>query len=419
MEDKNNNYLAALLNLNLQNEGFTEAEMSSIKCNMISLLGERTERYTMGESSSVPVEKAEELFKSICFTLGLVTGKQGISSLKTENMSSLLKAGWNIIESMVEEGQGLFKQVIESTVLTENISYNDTLQGIEKFFKRYEYHFFAHEIPGDIDYQLCIPISEALQGIEYINEYLHRLLLENRFCEHFERNGIIRLLQSYCPDYKGLLINIFEPVAINTMGLAVINKNVIDLDISDYDRKRILAELDKWPDNEVIIQLDRVVDIICSQLEINEMQQRNYLYEALFAQYPRVKNQVALKNLNGIFLSLLDEDGDNMIKTQYVDGNIMEDERLRELISEIINCRFISDKIALVNENVHSLRDMSEILNICFWGDELIQLFQTLSSTEIALLNKLVMSKSINWQSDTGWEEQLKKFINNSNKIKQ
>lgn len=419
MEDKNNNYLVSMLNLNLQNQGFTEAEMSSIKCNMISLLGERTERYTMGESSSVPVEKAEELFKSICFTLGLVAAKQGISSLKTENMSSLLKAGWNIIESMVEEGQGLFKQVIETTVLTENISYNDTLQGIKKFFKRYEYHFFAHEIPGDIDYQLCMPIPEGLQGIQYINEYLHRLLLENRFCEHFGRNGILRLLQSYCSDYKGLLINIFEPVAMNAMGLAVINKNVIDLDISDYDRKRILTELDKWSNNEVVIQLNQVVDIICSQLEINEMQQRNYLYDALFAQYPRVKSQVALKDLNCVFISLLDENSDHRIKTQYVDGDMMADEHLRELISEILNCRFISDKIALVNENVHSLRDMSEILNICFWDDELIQLFQTLSSTQITLLNKLVMSKSMNWQSDTGWEEQLKKFINNSNKIKQ
>ncbi len=216
-----------------------------------------------------------------------------------------------------------------------------------------------------------------------------------------------------------MLINIFEPVAMNAMGLAVINKNVIDLDISDYDRKRILTELDKWSNNEVAIQLNRVVDIICSQLEINEMQQRNYLHEALFAQYPRVKSQVALKDLNCVFISLLDENSDHRIKTQYVDGDMMADESLRELISEILNCRFISDKIALVNENVHSLRDMSEILNICFWDDELIQLFQTLSSTEITLLNKLVMSKSMNWQSDTGWEEQLKKFINNSNKIKQ
>ncbi|MHC1723599.1 MAG: DUF6179 domain-containing protein [Aminipila sp.] len=413
MEEKNNNYLVSLLNLSPQNESFTDTEISSIKYNMISLLGERTERYTMGESSSVPVEKAEELFKSICFTFGLVTKEQGIYSLKTENMSSLLKAGWKIIESLVKEGQSLFKQVKESTVLTENISYNDTLQGIEKFFKRYEYHFFAHEIPGDIDYQLCKPVSENLLGIEYINEYLHRLLLENRFCGHFEKDEIIRLLQSYCPDYKELLINIFEPVALNTMGLAVINKNVIDLNISDFDRKRILTELEKWSDNEVTLQLSRVVDIICSQLEINEMQQRDYLYEAILSQYPRVKNQVNLKNLEGVFLSLLDEKNDNEIKPQYIDGDIMDDERLRELINEIINCRVISDKISLVKENVHSLRDMIEVLNVCFWDDDLIQLFQTLSSIEIGLLNQFVLGKTTNWESDSGWEKQLEKFINN------
>lgn len=417
MIDKNSNDLVALMNKTLQQDSFTESEIAAIKCNMISLLGKRTERYTMGESSSVPVEKAEELFKSICFTLGLVAKKRGVCILKTEDMSSLLTVGWDIIESMVDKGESLLNQVIKSTVINENLSYQDTLEEIQKSFKRYDYRFFAHEVPCDIDYQLCSPVSETLQGIEYINEYLHRLLLENCFCKHFEQAEIIRLLQTYCPDYKGLLINIFEPVAMNAMGLAVINKDVTLLNISDEERKRILEELGNWADNEVILKLNQVVDIICGQLEIKDKKQRNYLYEALFAQYPRVKCQVDLKKLDGIFLSLWNDIDDNKIKTQYIDGDMMEDESLRKLISEINSCRFISEKIVLVEQKVHSLRDMVEVLNLCFWEEEIIELFNTFGDTEIMMLNQFVKSKSINWQSDTGWEKHLKKYINSTKKI--
>lgn len=407
MKNKNSNDLVFLLNENLQQTNFTEAEIAAIKGNMISLLGKRTERYTMGESSSIPVEKAEELFKSICFTLGLVSKKRGVSILKREDMFNLLKAGWDIIEAMMDTGRKLLKQVNESTVLNENLSYQDTLREIEKSFKIYDYRFFAHEMPCDIDYQLCSPVPETLQGIEYVNEYLNRLLLENSFCQHFGKTEIIRLLQAYCLDYKGLLINIFEPVAINAMGLAVINKEVISLDISDWDRKRILQELENWTDNEVTTKLDRVMDTICGQLEIRDKEQCNYVYEALFAQYPRIKSQVALKNLSGVFLSLWNDSSENIIKTQYIDGDMMEDERLRNLISEIISCRFVSDKIALVKENVHSLRDMVEVLNVCFWEEEIIQLFKTFTDTEIIMLNQFVKGKLENWQSDTGWEKQL------------
>lgn len=407
MKNKSSNHLVSLLNENLQQASFTEAEIAAIKGNMISLLGKRTERYTMGESSSIPVEKAEELFKSICFTLGLVLKKRGISILKTEDMFTLLKAGWDIIETMMDTGQRLLKQVNESTVLNENLSYQDTLREIERSFKIYDYHFFAHEMPCDIDYQLCSPVPETLQGIEYVNEYLNRLLLENSFCQHFEKMEIIRLLQAYCLDYKGLLINIFEPVAMNAMGLAVINKDVISLDVSDCDRKRILQELENWTDNEVRTKLDCVMDTICGQLEIRDKEQRNYLYKALFAQYPRIKSQVALKNLNGVFLSLWNDSSENVTKTQYIDGDMMENERLRTLISEIISCRFVSDKIVLVKENVHSLRDMVEVLNVCFWEEEIIQLFNTFTDIEIDMLNQFVKGKSENWQSDTGWEKQL------------
>ncbi|CUO29740.1 Uncharacterised protein [Clostridium disporicum] len=64
---ENNFYLELLNNSNLANISNEEKEMMQIK--LWTLLGKVTERYTMGDSSSVPVEIAEELLKSITFLL--------------------------------------------------------------------------------------------------------------------------------------------------------------------------------------------------------------------------------------------------------------------------------------------------------------------------------------------------------------
>ena len=64
---ENNFYLELLNNSNLANISNEEKEMMQIK--LWTLLGNVTERYTMGDSSSVPVEIAEELLKSITFLL--------------------------------------------------------------------------------------------------------------------------------------------------------------------------------------------------------------------------------------------------------------------------------------------------------------------------------------------------------------
>ena len=47
----------------------TETEANQLLEKLWCLLAKRTERYTMGDSTSVPLETAQELLASICFTL--------------------------------------------------------------------------------------------------------------------------------------------------------------------------------------------------------------------------------------------------------------------------------------------------------------------------------------------------------------
>ena len=93
-----------------------------------------------------------------------------------------------------------------------NIALRDTLVSIETLPNRYDTFFGAHEIPCNIDNPLSVPISEELKGLDYIEAWLNQLLKEARYLARFEVNDMIEYLEAWCPDYQGLLINLYEPI---------------------------------------------------------------------------------------------------------------------------------------------------------------------------------------------------------------
>ena len=67
----------------------TAAEQAEVRVRLYALLTEQARRYTLGESTSVPVELAEELLRSLCFTLGL-------SPEGGERARALLALDWEV-----------------------------------------------------------------------------------------------------------------------------------------------------------------------------------------------------------------------------------------------------------------------------------------------------------------------------------
>ena len=84
--DHNNLYLDILTENNLENLNENKREIIVLK--LWELLGKVTERYTMGDSSSVPEEVVEELLRSICFLLGkFFIDSSNIQTLSGNSMS--------------------------------------------------------------------------------------------------------------------------------------------------------------------------------------------------------------------------------------------------------------------------------------------------------------------------------------------
>ncbi|NMC57400.1 MAG: hypothetical protein GYA50_09295 [Eubacteriaceae bacterium] len=413
MEDSNNNYLALISNQALQDGILSDDDALAIQMKLFSLLAKRTHRYTMDDSSSVPIEIAENLYQSICFSISLFLKQTGnsIILLKNTEPEQLLKAAWAEIESQIKIGEKLLKLVKTTSPKIDNKSYIDTLKEIGNFFKVYDYRFYAHEIPCDIDYQLCHAVNNDLQGIEYINEYLRRLLIENEFCSHFDKELIIALLRSYCPDYKGLLINLYEPIAVNAFALALLQEDIFALDITDFHRGKLLRDFNMWSRQHAETELCKAANQICNILQIKNTEKIEYLKNTALNIYPRVAATLPSKCLDQIFLSLSYKLPDKIYSVSFFDKKQMDDEELIKLIDEINNCSSVFDKIALLKEKVHSLQDLVEVLSDCFWGEECFALFETFEDAELNLLQFFLDNKPEQWTSNTAWETQYFNYI--------
>lgn len=305
--EENNLYLGFLNKNDLENASSEDKEIIQIK--LWTLLGKVTQRYTMNDSSSVPIEVAEELLKSICFLLNksMEDSKSKIKLLKDEELEEVWKNSWKGVEEDIAKSKDLLEMVINTSICIENISYDDTVLEIARGLKFYDYRFLAHEVPCSIDYQLSNPVSEKLQGIDFINEYLKRLLFENEFCNNFDKAKIIELLKSYCEDYKELLINIFEPVFTNIIGLEVLGSDIYKIEIEDVERKVLLFIFNKMDKSEIKKEIITACNSICNKLKISKEDEIKYMKETALNLLPRIEVGIKNNSLENIFLKFKEE----------------------------------------------------------------------------------------------------------------
>ncbi|MPM10964.1 hypothetical protein SDC9_57302 [bioreactor metagenome] len=306
--------LMALAGGGYSDGSLTNEEALKIQEKLWRFLARRTELYTMGDSSSVPAETAGELLNSICFTLSLCLKESGspASLLASADLEELFARGVRATEKQVERGKLLWQAACVSVPKIDNISLRDTLRGIGGFFKRYDHRFFAHQIPCDIDYQLCRAVPDELHGIEYLNEYLSRIIIENDFLRKFDERLVIRLLKSYCPDYKGLLINLYEPAAVNAAGLALTGGDVFSLDITDADRARLSALLAGLPESSARKALSDCAGRLYRAVDIGDAAAREYLTQTALGLWPRIAAALPSGKLDGIFLSIASDESNDI-----------------------------------------------------------------------------------------------------------
>ena len=292
-----NNYLEAL--------PLTGEEAAILQSRLWDLLAWQVARYTMGESTSVPRETAQELLEGLLFTLGGGEGDPArLRRLLVGDLREHYRRSRQELEETCRRGERLWRQVWSRRPRLGSVALEDTLSSMGTFWRRYDRDFFPHQIPCDIDYPLCHPVPETLQGAAYVIEYLRRVRLETRVLGRFDQEIVRRVLEGGSPDYRGLLVNLMEPVAVNALGLVLAGKSPYGLDLNQDDRNRLFTLLAGHTGVELENRLSAGAARLCETLGLGSRETGEYLDQLARSLTPRLRAALAAGELRGVFCPL-------------------------------------------------------------------------------------------------------------------
>ena len=266
---------------------------------LYSLLSAQCKSFTGGQSSSLSAETVEALLSSICFSLSCFANKYGQNALLKIPPEKALEGARDILKKRIQLCKTLYLTLLRLPFQPDNVSYRDTVNGMENFFKKYDYYFFADQIPCDIDYQLCLPVSESLWGVEFLTEYIKRLICEGRFCGAFQRYEITALLANFGSRNDELLINVFTPVLSNALGRVLLGNDISTLEVTPDGIEKLFSMFAGLKYEEALPIVDKASKLLCSRVGFSGYN-AEYVTESARTLIPRI----CRCDPKGLFLSL-------------------------------------------------------------------------------------------------------------------
>lgn len=381
----------------LVNEGFrrsllTSEQLETLQYQIVLLLADQFNRWTGGQSSSVPVETGQRIQQSAFYAVGywlksLPDTESALDELKSHTLAELFQKGRERIKTVRTEAEALLQAVQQQPFTTDVMAYNETLfEGIPMFFTSYDEDFEAHDTPASIDYPLGND-KMNLTGIEYIFEYLRKLRLENQFCSLFSADEIHSLLLGYDRQYKELLFNIYDLILTNAVGCVLLGRSDPVLSLSEYDRQYLQRELTLLPSERLEALADEAVSRLCGLLSITDPALTGYMKMSAVNLKSRLKHALEVNGLHSLFLSAAEEEEPPVIR--FEDKAALDQDAFLKLADEIRECRYVSDKLALLRKASPGIADLADLLEGgCFFGEEYEKVFASLEDVQLALLTK-------------------------------
>ena len=249
-----NNYIESLLEYGLNNNLISQNEYDFIINKIIELLEFKVKKYTADLTNSILTRKLKSINISNLYVLGLYLKnrliEESIIILLSEDIIELYTKSRKELEKKIEKIKLFYNVVIlNNLVNTDNYFYNATLkQGIKGFFKLYNPDYMAYNINITVDYELFL-FRPNSKGIEFIEEYLKYINIENIFCKKFD----------YVLSNKDLPISIYEMVFTKAI---IENTNGFDRNslLKAYQMLKEEKKLNnEYYDNSAVIIIDKII----------------------------------------------------------------------------------------------------------------------------------------------------------------
>ncbi|MCR1951117.1 MULTISPECIES: DUF6179 domain-containing protein [unclassified Clostridium] len=420
------NYFQSLLQYSYNNNLLDKEDFEKVQIQIMNILKDIVTYYTMDSSSSVRVEVAESLLSSIYYTISLFiknnsNANEAIKILKEESIKEIFNKGEKLLRVKFDDCISLLSSVQKTKLIIKNYAYNDTIDyGIPLFFKKYDIRYGSHETPGSIDYPLSND-NMNLVGIEYIENYLKKLNLENKFCSNFNTIEIEDLLNGYDKKSYHLLINIFDLVLTNSIGSVFLNKEASNLRITPYEKLYLKERFINLSEKEIKKEILLAVERICIEflIDADDLDLVNYLNNASV----KISHELN-RDINQIDRIFITPNNEKEKTIKYQDRKSVENSIFRNISEEVRTCSNVEDKIKIIKEDIHSLTDLVDLLGAdCIFEYEFTEVFKALDDFEIALLIKYLprdkdVESDYGTESEKEWHEKLLRFIDSLDEIK-
>ena len=404
-------FLKDLLENALRYNILSEEEINYINFGISKVLEQLLVYYTKDESSSINIDIADNLLKSVCYTISISLTKDNnineiINNLKNRSITSLFKEGQKIIKNKFINSKNILEHIKKDKLKISNYSYIDTIDyGIDVFIKKYDYFYKAHEVPGDIDYQLSDNVF-SYEGVEQIERYLINLNYENVFCNYFDIKEVRTLLYSYSNKSDELLLNVFDIVLANSVGNYILGKNPFELDIKEYEKKIIE---DKVKNKEILENLNNYIEFIVKKKKITDDLFINYIKKGVL-KFKELLFSAANNNiLKDVFITFIKE---NKNILEYKPEAKLSNKQFKKIYERIISLNNVNDKVKIIKNEIKNIEDLIDILNSdCLYEDEFVYLYEALDEFSLSLI--IFYSFDINDDyCNKVYQKELKKYIN-------
>lgn len=370
----------------------SDQELSKIQTELLIILAEQTDKWSQGKSSSIPMEKAQELLTSAAFVIGVQlksyqAPENAVEALKAEPLKSLFEKGLKLVQRKIAISRHRQKRIIAHLLNTPNVYYRATIaDGINGFFRLYRPQFSAQEIHITADYPTYLG-RPNFDGIEFIERYLRCIEAENEFCMHFAPQDIHHLLCGLTQDYRSIPMNLFEPVFLSALGLSILHRNPEQLDLSKEDIVSLYRFFSGKSKQEIQLILENAFCDLDKKMELPEISKR-YICLCIPKFAETIQKSVVLKTMDKVFLAPAYPERETKITISY--GERMDDTKYQKLVDRILQANNSKDRVNLILQEVHSLADLLDILSDAELYKEDFELLTNLLPAPVfaALLNQ-------------------------------
>ncbi|MGN0643762.1 DUF6179 domain-containing protein [Gemmiger sp.] len=297
---------------NLPAAPLSPAERQALANALSELLAQQIHALTRGQSGSVPVEVAQSLMESLCLSLGLAghstapgpdpaAARRLLAARQAEIPDSeLLRAGERRMRTRMALARQLWRTANATVPLCANQALTDTLRSIGAGFARYNPRFYAQELAMSIDYPLCVPVPETLQGPFYLSAWLKNLTAEHALLARLPAGEVCATLELSCPDPQGQLVNVCEPAAIHLLGRALLGEPPAPGPFTPAEQQAMERLWDAAGAEHVALRLQNAADRTARELGLSGLE-ASCLSQIAQGLAPRLRHAVACGGLKGVF----------------------------------------------------------------------------------------------------------------------